>query len=427
MRNRTSLATALAIAAAALGVVACGDDEENGTSASGAQSNGAQGSEKPAGPAIKIGLVCTCSGPQASANGPSKDVAEAWESWTNDRGGLNGHPVEVIIKDDAGDPARSAKAVRELVEQDKVMAIAGQNSLADAAWQKYVEQKGMPVVGGVPYNPAQFTSPTFFPSGASLPAEFYGFIDAAKREGVTKLGAFYCAEAATCAQVAPVMKGIATQVVGGSDLVHSAKVAATAPNYTAQCLAAKEAGVQGLFIAASPTISARIYDQCAQQGFKPRVLGINGAIPVAAAKDEKFDGAILSQGNMPPDNLAVQGNKDLKDALDTYAKGLTDDPNWNANPSHSWAGLQLFAKAAESGKLTPTSTADDVKTALYGLKGETIDGLAGPLAFTEGKPTLNACPFVQIVKNGEWTYPAGDKPSCVPPAKLALLGKALGG
>ena len=423
MRRYRPLAALCAIALGSLALTACGDDDTESSGGTGSGTTSTQSANAPKGEPIKVGMVCTCSGPQGSANSLSKEMAEAWVQWVNDNGGLNGHPVEVIVKDDGGDPARSARAVRELVEGDKVMAIAGENSLVDTAWQKYVEDKNFPVVGGVAYQPTMFASPVFFPSGASLLAETYGYLDAAKKANVTKFGTFYCAEAPACAQVVPLIKGIGSQLVGGIGLAHSAKVAATAPSYTAQCLAAKDAGVEAIFTAVSPAIGTRIIEQCKQQGFEPKFVGISGALPVSAAASGDYDGAILAQGNLPPTSTDTPGGKQLAEAIERYAPGITDNENWNANPTHTWAGLQLFAKAAEASKLGPTAKPSDVMAAMYKLKDETIDGLSGPLNYVKGQPTLAACPFIETVKNGEWVSVDGSEPECVPEDKIKGLAQ----
>ena len=39
-----------------------------------------------------------------------------WQQWTNAHGGVNGHPVEVLIGDDGGDPGRYISIQRQFVE-----------------------------------------------------------------------------------------------------------------------------------------------------------------------------------------------------------------------------------------------------------------------------------------------------------------------
>ncbi len=104
------LVTAVGAAALLLFTSACGGDS---------QGNDAEGD------ALKLGFICSCSGAQAAAFGHADEAAKAWASWVNDNGGVNGHPVELIVKDDGNDPARALRAARELVEQDQVMAIVG--------------------------------------------------------------------------------------------------------------------------------------------------------------------------------------------------------------------------------------------------------------------------------------------------------------
>lgn len=429
MRYHRPLAVLCAAVALVLTLAACGSSQAThtvgpSTGASASSSTAAAGTAVSKGAAIKIGLICTCSGPQ-QANGATRQVAQTWQAWTNARGGLNGHPVDVIFKDDGGDPATSLQDAQALVQGDHVMAIAGENSLADASWEKYVEEQKIPVVGGIPYEPTMFSSPVFFPSGASLPAEFYAMIATAKAQGLNKLGTFYCAETPTCAEVPPLIGAIAAKVIGGVALVNSEKLAAASPNFTAQCLAAKQAGVQAIFVAESPAIGQRVFQQCAQQGFHPKYIGINGVLPFSAASTGNYNGAIVAHGNLPITNTTVSGTAELAAALAKYAPGVTSNPTWNSNPTDSWAGLQLFAAAATAGKLTPASTPADVMAALYSLKNETLGGLSGPLNFTKGQPTLAACPFIAEIKSGKWVTPNGTKPTCVPPAKLALLGDIL--
>lgn len=409
------------IVALALSLTGCGD-----TSESGADSEAVPTVSGPKGDPIRIGLICTCSGSQ-QANAASKQVAAAWTNFIHAEGGLNGHSVEVIVKDDGGSPAASLKAARELVEGEKVMAIVGQTSLVDSAWQQYVEEKQVPVVGGISFPSTMFTSPMFFPSGANILAETYAFITQAKSQGITKMGAFYCAEAPQCAQVAPLLEGIGGQVIGGVSLVNSAAISASAPSYVSQCLQAKDAGVQGLAVYASPDIVDRVREQCAQQGFKPRFIGINGVLPYSAAESGEYDGAIVALGNLPLGNANTPGGEDFMKAMEDYAPETIKDPTWNANPAQAWMGLQLFAKAAEAGDIDPKSTSADVLAALYALDGETLDGLSGPLTFTKGQPNFQACPFIVEIKDGEWVTQNDDKPLCVPAEGVQALVKVASG
>lgn len=90
-------------------------------------------------------------------------------------------------------------------------------------------------------------------------------------------------------------------------------------------------------------------------------------------------------------------------------------------------GGELFTAAATAAKLTPTSTAADVKKGLYALKGETLDGIAPPLTFTKGKPAFPTCYFKGKLANGSFQSDGDTKPVCLDSATAGAIGKALAG
>lgn len=73
---------------------------------------------------IKIGSFMALSGPVAAVGVPVKKGLEAYIKHINDQGGVNGRKIELIIEDDQFNPANALAAVKKLVEQDKVFAIA---------------------------------------------------------------------------------------------------------------------------------------------------------------------------------------------------------------------------------------------------------------------------------------------------------------
>src|SRR5205807_8189882 len=69
---------------------------------------------------------------------------------TNASGGIGGRPIRVKVGDDANDPEKHLRLVREMVEQERVVAFAGMPAVdTQGASVKYLESKGIPVVGGV--------------------------------------------------------------------------------------------------------------------------------------------------------------------------------------------------------------------------------------------------------------------------------------
>jgi branched-chain amino acid transport system substrate-binding protein len=371
---------------------------------------------------IVLGAICSCSGVQSATLARLKDVSQAWAKAVNAKDGINGHPVKLYVEDDGGTPAKALLAVKKLVEKDKVIAIVGDGSVADASWADYVSKKGVPVVGGLTPEAPFLSNPDFFTIGATLPVLLAGTMLLAKEAGKTKFGVLYCAEIPACAQAELLTKAIAS-VVGGMT-VTSGKVSATAPNYTAPCLTLKNAGVDSLFVVQNGPVAQRVVDSCAQQGLHPTTVSQTSTSDPGWLKDPNFEGALLSSSNAQP-TPSLPAAKEYFDAVDKYVPGLSSDPQFNFNAFVPWVSGKLFEAAAKAGNIGPTSTSADVKKGLYALKDETLGGLASPLNFTPGKPGFPTCYFASTIRKGAFTPLYDGKSKCLTQPQAAAIGQML--
>ena len=73
----------------------------------------------------KIGAVFSVTGRASFLGDPEKKTVVMLQEELNQQGGINGHPVDVVIYDDEGDSTKCALAVRKLITRDKVCAIIG--------------------------------------------------------------------------------------------------------------------------------------------------------------------------------------------------------------------------------------------------------------------------------------------------------------
>lgn len=78
-----------------------------------------------AGEPYKVGAVFATTGPAASLGEPERDTVMMMQEQINRAGGINGHPLEMIVYDTAGDETKCVMAVKRLIERDKVLAIVG--------------------------------------------------------------------------------------------------------------------------------------------------------------------------------------------------------------------------------------------------------------------------------------------------------------
>ncbi len=84
--------------------------------------------------AYKVGAVFSVTGRASFLGDPEKKTAVMLQERINKKGGINGHPLELVIYDDEGDATKCALAVRKLINRDGVCTIIGPslsgNSLA---------------------------------------------------------------------------------------------------------------------------------------------------------------------------------------------------------------------------------------------------------------------------------------------------------
>src|SRR2546425_1414953 len=74
---------------------------------------------------IKIGEINSFSGIGAPFTGPYKQAVEMAAEEINAKGGVLGRKVEVVFRDDKGQPAEAVKQAQELVSSEKVALISG--------------------------------------------------------------------------------------------------------------------------------------------------------------------------------------------------------------------------------------------------------------------------------------------------------------
>lgn len=418
---RSVFGVALCVALAAAVLSACGSDEETGVSGGGEETAIAEmdaATDAATGVAYEIGLICGCTGALASSLGEIPELVEVWEQATNDSGGISGHPVKVLVEDDQADPSKAGTAARTLV-QDGVQAVVSNFSTTAEIYTPYFESQKVPQIGGITSDLKRELSPNFFPSGGNIAGRDFGIVKSAKDAGKSKLGVFYCAEYPSCASVGDLYSNIA-EATGGIEVVAEGSMSATAPNYIPQCLKVKDAGVDSLYIqnAAPPVI--KMLSDCQQQGVETLTLEQNAIATPEMAESSAAEGMKVMYGNPVASDASTPGGKYLNESIEKYSPDLMDSPNWNESLTAVWAGLELFKKVAEQGKLTPESSTEDVYAALYEVKDETIDGLSPPLTFEAGKARNIPCWYSGTVEGGK-IVSDGSEFECTPPDIVPII------
>lgn len=396
-RRKTWLAV-VALAAIVACVSACsssGGSNSSSTSSAGAASGSSAGS----GSAITVGVECSCSGPFGADLTPAWQVVQAWAKSVNASGGLNGHPVTLVEKDN-GSVAGTALTDAQALIADKPAAIIDLDIL-DSVWQKPASAAKIPVIGGNFSSPMYYQDPDWYPSGQTNDSITYSVAATAKQAGATNLADFYCAESVQCQQSVPLIKSAGQSV--GVPVVYNASISATAPNYTAQCLAAKQAGVTAIFIGDSISVIARVASDCAKQGYNPIYVTegtgfTNQALTAPGLKDN-----LWSSYPILPYFSSASAVKQMNAVLDKYYPGLRQQTTtWSEVAAQAWtAGLLLAQAVKNSGASASTAVTPAVVTAGLGkVSNQTLGGFSPALTLTPGKPHPVDCWYVGRVQNG---------------------------
>jgi branched-chain amino acid transport system substrate-binding protein len=409
--TKVRLGAALLALICSIGLLsACGSDSDETTASSAPASTESDstgsGGNAASGEPIVVGTIGTVTGPLSWPYLP--EFWEHYEAWINENGGINGHPLKIIVKDEAGDAATANKIIRELVEGEGVQAIVGELSLNPDTWGGYIADKGIPCIGCSYYTVQNVTNPDFYPTGQYSGAGFYAAVEVAKKLGKTKMANVYCAEAPSCAAVDALMKKSA-EVIGGVEVVAGLKAGAAQPSFTPICLAAKNAGAEVVYLGINADTAERIITACAQQNYEPIYQTSSGS----NLYNDDFEGPIeiIEIAVNSPLNFETPFTEEAREVAGDMLEGEVSN-----QVIGTFAGFSMFKLVAEAKDLGPGFTAAELVAGLNEVKEETLNGGAGPITYVKGQPTLLTCYFPTQRSEGEWSAPFGEEPLC-PPVK----------
>ena len=356
---------------------------------------------------IIIGYIGWLSGTGGETMAPTRDVWVAWARTVNAHGGINGHPVQLLVGDHGGNESQAVAIARDFVENKGAIALteaAGGPAVGD--WAK---SKGIPVIGSILTGGDWNANPMLFPPFGSDQASSWGSARLMKKEGTKKLSIIYCAESNDCASGSERVKQAAE--AEGIQVVSSTRYSVTAPDYTAECIQMRSAGADTVYPTGDTGSMIRMARACARQNFHP--TWVSPTMDDSVASNPDFEGAVDASNTFPwflrSGHPLVQ---EYATALQTYAPSRLT--RGNTFMPWSWVSAKIFEKAAQHVSDKPTT--QDILEGLWAMKGETLGGLLqGPAArtFTRGQPTPETfCTYEGRLHAGKWEAPQGISPIC---------------
>jgi branched-chain amino acid transport system substrate-binding protein len=188
----------------------------------------------------------------------------------------------------------------------------------------------------------------------------------------------------------------------GLEPVYRAQISLAQPSFAAQCIQARQAGVQVLGLVVDPATTKRIMASCSQQGFAPQYLLSYGEETQDTLK--YADDIISSQLQLP---FAGVSTAEYRSFLEVWNSYYDVEPEPMALTA--WISAKIFERAATE---ATTLTSAGLISALYKYRNERFGGLTIPLSYGPRGTTNAPCIFYMRGANGRWTAPLSDKPVC---------------
>ena len=338
------------------------------------------------------------------------NAVQVWARLTNDRGGLNGHPIKLLVADDGGDPARHRAQVQDFVERQKVIAfVANGEAVSGQGSISYLQEKRVPVIGSEGANDYFYENTMYFPQAATGTPLYKMTLASAAQQllpAKPKLATLVCREATACTAADKVWGGGYAKS-HGFDLVYRAQASVAQPDFTAECLNAQRSGAQVFLILMDTSSVLRIANSCSRQGYKPTFAWAANATGPTQPQNPALEGGSIGATAFPWMVGDTPATAEFQAAMARYQKGIAP----TGSHTVGWVAAKVFEKAAAAMPEPPTAAA--VLDGLWKINSDDLGGLTYPLTFKRDQPAQpRVCWFNVKITGGAFTAPAGARYSC---------------
>ncbi len=426
-RRSRQFAGVLCAATLLVGVAACGSDNSGSsssattaaaaattaagaaTTAAGAATTAAGGAATTAastgsdGSTIKIGYLGPQSGPLAPTFAPALAGIQTYVKYWNDRGGANGHKLDLSVYDTQSNSSAVLAGARKAVG-DGMQAIISNDVYFDTAAPYLAEQK-MPVFGfGISlgfYGPDKQTF--FSPMGNWIAYQSNVGMKYLVDQGHAKIAVLSdpnpgnANAAHAIANAVPTVGGTLIYENYGVDDTNSAALLAVAQ-------ATKDAGAQAVYTNFYGTAPAQLQANLNQIDANAVVL--NGSLGFSPDIPKQFGSSVEGLTSevftatwLSPD---IPGVQTYMEAMKQYQPDMLE----NNSALTGWATMLLFGGALEAlGAQKPTI--ESIAAAANTLQNFDGDGLMQPVSFPQMHESMAPCMGFGQVKSEAWALTAG--------------------
>lgn len=303
---------------------------------------------------IKIGQTIAYSGP-AAPYGTLGRAMSAYFDTVNRAGGVDGHKIIFISRDDAYSPPKTVEQTRKLVEEDHVAFIyASVGTAANLSVRKYLNSKHVPQLS-VLSGASTWNDPKDYPYSMSGIASYE--LDGRmvtqyilKHQPNAKIAVIYQNDDFGRDHFVGLQKALGTE--HAKMLVKVATFETTDPTVDSQTVEAQASGADALYVVGIPKLMAQVFRKADELGWHPsRFITYTGS-PVAATPT--LAGLQIFKGTISHNNL--KDPQDPQWADDPEMKGYVawmnkDYPQPDIKNGYIFSGWSLAASLVEVLKL----------------------------------------------------------------------------
>ena len=346
---------------------------------------------------IRLGAWIPLTGPLAAYGVPYRAGLDAYLNMVNDRGGINGRKINLIIEDNAYNPQRTVAAARKMISRDEVLAIGMPfGNISAAAFDYVLDEANVPMINtwGSSLDWYTPTKPNLFGSMVLYEKQARTIGRWAAKDGLKSLIVVHSAVTAflnVASEVLPGAKSVAEDV---KVELFPTKFGTT--DYGPIALELTKKNPEGVvFIMAQGEVIAAIKEM-RQQGYKgafytysPSVA--NSVIELAGPAME----GTKAIGLTVPINVDTPAVKEYREALAKYVPG--EKPDYVSFISFALAKITLEAIRTVEGPINRPSL---IKS-LQSMKNYD-SGILPPVSYTAERHLGVQDVQRVIAKGGEW-------------------------
>jgi ABC-type branched-subunit amino acid transport system substrate-binding protein len=380
-----------ALAAGALVLSACGskDDGGGGSTAAGLT-----------GDPIKIGQIAPTG--TSFYNAPdSVAVAKAAVRGVNERGGVNGRPLEIDYCNDEGDPNKAAACARQMVA-DGVVAVVRSITIAGGDQVAAILQAaGIPDVGRGALVPAEFNAPNYYLLDGGVLSAYAGVLQQFAADGGKKVF-FAATEGASASTTLSTLQRMADELK--LTVAGTATIPTNTADYTPFVANIQQSGAEGAVLAFPEQPILQTVKTADQSGLQIKWLLNGGGITeadLAALPAPQTANFVVGTGTLQlsaaDDNDTVEQMKEDIEAQFTAGDKDADPTKLFSTSLLAWESVHVLA-----GLMADLDTVDakSITTALNDAKDIDL-GISAP--WTPSRPgpqnfSRLSHPFVHLNK-----------------------------